>query len=86
MSSAFSKSSFLVCTQVHEKTAFSKSSTLESVVEKFRFHCIRYVRTEAVSVKKKLRFQMKTNTCINSQSKSVHMYPFLFENGDFFLC
>ena len=84
MSSAFSKSSFLVCTQVHEKTAFSKSATLESVVEKFRFHCIRYVWTEAVSVKKKLRFQMKTNTCINSQSSPSTCIRFCLKTEIFF--
>ena len=50
MSSAFSKSSVFVCPHVQAKTAFSKSSTLESVFEKFRFHRIRV--TEAVSVKK----------------------------------
>ena len=37
MSSAFSKSSVFVCQHLHAKTAFSKSYTLESVCEKFRF-------------------------------------------------
>ena len=36
--SAFSKSPVFVWPHVHMKTAFSKSSTLESVFEKFRFH------------------------------------------------
>ena len=61
MSSTFSKSSVFFCPHVHTKTAFSKRSTLENVFEKFRFH--RYVWTKVVSVKKKLRFQMKTDTC-----------------------
>ena len=38
VSSAFSKSSVFVCPNVHPKTAFLKSSTLESVFEKFCFH------------------------------------------------
>ena len=34
----FTVSSVFVCPHVHVKTAFSESSTLESVFEKLRFH------------------------------------------------
>ena len=73
MSSAFSKSSVFVCKHIHAKTAFSKSSTLESVFRKVPFSLIvfiGYVRTEAVSVKKKLRFHIKTDTCEQGLSQS----------------
>ena len=38
VSSAFSKSSVFLFPHVHAKTVFLKSSTVESVFEKFRFH------------------------------------------------
>ena len=65
MTSAFSKSSVFVCPHEHAKTTFSKISTVDSVFDKpfSLIIFIVYVWTEAVSVKKKLRFQMKTDTC-----------------------
>ena len=56
MSSAFSKSSVFVYPHLHAKSTFSKSPFTLIVF-------IRYVWTEAASVKKNLRFQMKTDTC-----------------------
>ena len=73
MSSAFSKSSVFVCT--HELVERSASS-----LNVF----IRYVWTEALSEKKKLRFQMKTDACgvdralVNRLTKQ----PFVLDNNN----
>ena len=49
------KTYVFVRSHVHVKTAFSKSSVFIDL--------IRYVKTEAVSAKKNLRFQLKKDTC-----------------------
>ena len=67
MSSAFSKSSVFVYPHVHAKTKFSKSPFTLIVF-------IGYVWTEAVSVKKNLRFQMKTDTCGQGLSRAKRHY------------
>ena len=65
MTSAFSKSSVFVCPRTRENIVFKKFHSGERFL-KVPFSlivCIGYVWTDAVSVKKKLRFQMKTDTC-----------------------
>ena len=77
MSSAFSKSFVFVYPHVHARTAFSKSPFTLIVF-------MGYVWTEAVSVKKNLCFQMKTDTggwalveqngMVDVQNNSKEMY------------
>ena len=65
MSSAFSKSSVFVCPHVHAKIAFFNKFQSGERFRKVPFSSIvfiGYMWTEAVPVKKKFRFQVKTHT------------------------